>query len=977
MITASANFITEVTKLSRNFRARFLLNGTALSCEIKSIRIHKGSGPDVVPGSVCVPYIEAELFNCSTALQGETLTLEISVRTAPDTYDPITIGTFFVTKAKGDTSTLNITAVGMLARAFQVQYVSGLTYPASIDDMLEEISDGTNVEVSLQGIDGDVDFPRAITGHTCLEALGIIAGALGGFVTEDNAGGVVIAAYGSGDTLSVNGDRSATAPEVNDDDFTVTGIKCIVEDDGEEEVAYQYGVVNVEYHNAYMTQELFDEVCENFVGYAFRPGTVPLTIGDPRLEAWDTLEVEDLQGNTFEVPCISVEHYFDGGITTSVDAEVTVEEEADTMIRGEVTIAIEDATRAADLAQASASAAQASADVAYTAANAAQASADNAQESADAAQTSADEALESASEAKASAKNANDYAARALGNLSTVQSVSETLTWIAQHGTMAPTTDTALDPTHVYFVEDPDGDYEISGQSYSVVSDPDVADISTYYQLSIDESLNNYVGTHLALTSEGLWLIPDRTDGNRVLISTGGSLNMSLSVDENGRLIYSNSSGIPILFDLDDEGNLSSIVEDDETAEVSLDENDHAILESGATPYSAAGTYILDGDGEVVARFLSDIAQVGADSAAHTEIDAYGQRTYASDGETLLAEFAPTGAQIGDADGSHIEIDSSGQRIYDTDGVTELASFSSSGAQIGKSNSGHTNVTEGGMQVWSGSDGSTELAHIGYTHDGVPEGGGSQHVNAPYYSFGSRASGSDIGAGSFSAGGGNTASGYMSHAEGKSTQAIGDCAHAEGISTKAVENYSHAEGYQTEAHGMASHASGEKTYADQDHQFVVGRYNKKKPASQTYEDSLFTVGCGESEATRANAFEVKQNPLGISADDQLPKIKVNDLAPFKLIKAHNLETSTMPPDSYTAQDVSHEITNLIPDGYEVLNITVSGTGYNCVNVYRLTWSVSNNKTYILYRLRNFNPSGTGNINVTPYVNIILINKGLL
>ena len=247
-------------------------------------------------------------------------------------------------------------------------------------------------------------------------------------------------------------------------------------------------------------------------------------------------------------------------------------------------------------------------------------------------------------------------------------------------------------------------------------------------------------------------------------------------------------------------------------------------------------------------------------------------------------------------------------------------------------------------------------------------------MNAPYYSFGSRASGSDIGAGSFSEGGNNVASGYMSHAEGKSTQAIGDCAHAEGISTKAVENYSHAEGYQTEAHGVASHASGEKTYADQDNQFAVGRYNKKTPSTQTYDDSLFVVGCGESEATRANAFEVTQNPLGISADDRLPKIKVNDLPPFKLIKAHNLETSPMPADSFTANDVKHDITSLVPDGYEILNITVSGTGYNCVNVYRLTWGWENNKLYVLYRLRNF---GSSQVSATPYVNIILINKGLL
>lgn len=97
-------------------------------------------------------------------------------------------------------------------------------------------------------------------------------------------------------------------------------------------------------------------------------------------------------------------------------------------------------------------------------------------------------------------------------------------------------------------------------------------------------------------------------------------------------------------------------------------------------------------------------------------------------------------------------------------------------------------------------------------------------------------------------------------------------------------------------------------------------------------------------------------------------------APFKLIKAHNLETSPMPADSFTANDVLHEITSIIPADYEVLNVTVSGTGYNCVNVYRLTWSTTGGRTYILYRLRNF---GDTQVTATPYVNIILIHKGLL
>jgi len=185
-------------------------------------------------------------------------------------------------------------------------------------------------------------------------------------------------------------------------------------------------------------------------------------------------------------------------------------------------------------AQESANAAASAADQAISDAAAAATAAGNAQSSANAAANAAAEAdgkaveagnaasaaQSSATAAQASADNAGEYASRALGNLSTVQSVAETLNWITQHGTMTLTTDTALDPTHVYFVVDTNGDYIVGGTHYSVVTEPDVADIGTYYELSIDESLNNYVATHLAIDSEGLWIIPD-ANGFKVLIATG------------------------------------------------------------------------------------------------------------------------------------------------------------------------------------------------------------------------------------------------------------------------------------------------------------------------------------------------------------------------------------------------------------------------------------------------------------------------
>ena len=132
----------------------------------------------------------------------------------------------------------------------------------------------------------------------------------------------------------------------------------------------------------------------------------------------------------------------------------------------------------------------------------------------------AKDAQTSADNAQASADSASEYASRAYANLSSVQSVAETLQWITAHGTMTLTTDIQLNPSHIYFVADQNGDYVVGGQHYAVVTEPNVADIATYYELTIDESLNNYVATHLVVDSEGLWIIPD-AGGNKVLIATG------------------------------------------------------------------------------------------------------------------------------------------------------------------------------------------------------------------------------------------------------------------------------------------------------------------------------------------------------------------------------------------------------------------------------------------------------------------------
>ena len=520
---------------------------------------------------------------------------------------------------------------------------------------------------------------------------------------------------------------------------------------------------------------------------------------------------------------------------SAIEDAATAKEAADSAsadaadAKSAATQAISDAADAADAASAAAQAA-ATADAKATAAGTA----------AQAAQTSANNAQTSANEAKASATNASEYAARALGNLSTVQNVAETLNWITAHGTMTLTTDQALDPTHVYFVVDASGDYVVGGAHYSVVSEPDVADIATYYELSIDESLNNYVATHLAVDSEGLWIIPD-AGGNKVLISTGQG-----------------------------------------------------------TAYPSAGTFVIGkvgGVDTVLAKFTADGASVGDNRRAHSTIDADGQRFYASDGTTQLANIGYGEGQT--ASGSNYSPYyvfglSEDVEIFDLNTATRLvlgwtyrydnelyvSTRNSSSVpippdsdliKIRSTKRGALSFAEGAhvraLGYASHAEGGTD-----FFKEGVPEeithaieafshaegrgsiaAGKASHAEGQSTATGNfshaEGSGSRATGSSSHAEGTSKASGEVSHAEGRST-ALGNGSHAEGYLTTAEGEYSHTEGRYCRATGAYSHAQNNNTSTKYDYQTAIGKYNDNKS------DSAFEIGNGTSTLARSNAFRV-------------------------------------------------------------------------------------------------------------------------
>lgn len=440
------------------------------------------------------------------------------------------------------------------------------------------------------------------------------------------------------------------------------------------------------------------------------------------------------------------------------------------------------------IAQTTAVDAKETADAVEGIAQAAQASATTAANAAASAVTAAGNAQTAANSAQSSADNASEYAARALGNLSTVQSVAETLTWITAHGTMTNTQslvppETALNPRHVYFVIDANGDYEVGGTRYSVVTDPDVADIASYYVLSINESLNNYVATHLSVTSEGLWIIPD-AGGNKVLIATG----------------------------------------------------------SGST-YTAAGTYIVGANNVVLAKFLASGTTIGAESGAHTTLDADGQTVY-KDSTNAIAHIGI--GSFPDPEDPDTPIRGSYYTFGERTGQIGIGSVSMG---VGCTASGEGAVAIG---EFSQATGEFSFAH-GIDYDGYALASGR----------GSHAEGTSI------------ASGNVAHSEGRGARAIGNNSHAEGVSTVARGDGSHAGGFETEAQGAYQTAIGKLNVKDSTSAFIIGcgKYEDDNPIRK----NALTVDWSGNVEADGDITDGSGNVLADKADTSAVPTKTSDL----------------------------------------------------------------------------------------------------
>lgn len=359
MISVSTAIANAIEQDNRTFDAKIYYNGAEIECDIQSLLIYKGACGDFSVGSVYAPYFEMTC-NGDVDVSDKELLLKIGVK-FNDTFLPVAdhyfdIGYFTAhgndIEKSGKQTTF--TAVGKLSNISNVPYVDEL--PRTLATVKGKIETLTGLTITLKGITLDsTEITESMNGMTCRDALSVLASVVGGFVTEDNAGNVVIAKFGYGEAVRISTDRMFDEPKFADS-YTLNTFKIIVNgaytnSDGEEIPAVTIPsepVTNPSYtaSNKYMTESLYSKFYNNLNGLSFAPATVDVALGDPRLEPWDKITFMGYGGiypsNTLypsstlypselspinTMPCLTLRWKFDGGISMTVSANVESQKE--------------------------------------------------------------------------------------------------------------------------------------------------------------------------------------------------------------------------------------------------------------------------------------------------------------------------------------------------------------------------------------------------------------------------------------------------------------------------------------------------------------------------------------------------------------------------------------------------------------------------------------------------------------------------
>ena len=323
----SEQFATTIRSPSRTFNLRLKINGKWIDAGFKKMGYETASTSEGLQiGSAVAAKIEMTVKRINELFENTEIPIEIGLKLPSGKYEYIPLGFFTAEHPTLDQATTTFTAYDRMMKTTGV-YVSELTYPASAESVLKEISTGCGVPCNVSGLNG-ITIDTAPVGYTYREVIGYIASLAGGFACVDRTGTIVIKWY-EDNGYTINESRIMTF-EKNESDYHLDYLTCNV--DSNTSFTVGSGTLGITFDNPLTTEEKLNSVYKKVRGFAYRGASLK-TLGDIRLDPWDIVTVEE-SGETYKIPVMNITQEYDGGLAMTITAYGKTGTETETDYKG-------------------------------------------------------------------------------------------------------------------------------------------------------------------------------------------------------------------------------------------------------------------------------------------------------------------------------------------------------------------------------------------------------------------------------------------------------------------------------------------------------------------------------------------------------------------------------------------------------------------------------------------------------------------
>ena len=334
MLTVSENFAKKIISDDRAFTVKVVVDSSyeLTGATIQSVSLDEivNSTDTLTFGCACSNKVTINLINPPTNINYDNTYIEpyvgIKVSDIPLVYESIPLGKFYATDVEtaNDYKNLRITAYDgfckMTGKYIKSSSIVGITkIQAVYDDIKEQLASKCGVVLKPM-VCPDLDIEWKDLDMTFTQAVGYLAGCLGGFARFDRDGLLEIVWYTNTDVeIKRNLQYMNGFQKTTDKPLTITSIVTGTQDDT---ISRGGGVSGTEinFENPFMTSAMADALWAKANNVTYTPCKVKWR-GNPAVQAGDIVSVIDKNGAAHTVFVMSQQIVIGGGLNSTIECK--------------------------------------------------------------------------------------------------------------------------------------------------------------------------------------------------------------------------------------------------------------------------------------------------------------------------------------------------------------------------------------------------------------------------------------------------------------------------------------------------------------------------------------------------------------------------------------------------------------------------------------------------------------------------------